>query len=337
MREIGSEFWQQYAPSSGEFADNEAHLLSGRTALRFILDDIRRNRNIRKALLPSYCCDSMILPFLQSGIAVDFYQVHCDSVDYPYGTDADIVLLIDYFGYINDWNEEIARREKQAGKVILYDSTHKLDGNKAVERFADYTFSSYRKWFYCNYAKAVKHHGRFYMTDRPRWNTRYLMLRDEAAREKERYITGLQGDKQSFLSGFQTAEQILDEDYADYAGTPVDADVQKIVSRRRENAAYLIRELKKIPQIRLWRETVGCDDTPMFVPILVEPHIRGNLRSYLTARQIYCPIHWPKSDWHGICNELYDMELSLVCDQRYDRGDMERMVRAIKDFFADKR
>ena len=75
----------------------------------------------------------------------------------------------------------------------------------------------------------------------------------------------------------------------------------------------------------------------MFVPILVDPHIRDDLRSYLINRQIYCPVHWPKSSYHGMCNELYDMELSLVCDQRYNFADMDRMVHAIMDYFSDKR
>ena len=74
----------------------------------------------------------------------------------------------------------------------------------------------------------------------------------------------------------------------------------------------------------------------MFVPILVDPHIRNDLRSYLINRAIYCPVHWPKSPYHGVCNELYDMELSLVCDQRYDFADMDRVLQAIKDYFTDK-
>lgn len=337
MREIGSEFWQQYTPVFVENTPNEVYLLSGRTALRFIIDDIRRSRNVRKALLPSYCCDSMIIPFIQSGIDVEFYQVYGERLDYPYDSNADIVFLIDFFGYVNDQNAEIAHHEKQAGKVILYDSTHKVDGNKTVEALADYSFCSYRKWFYCNYAKAVKQHGAFNVDPMSVLHERYVKLRDAAASEKERYIAGLPSDKQRFLSDFRAAEQILDEDYAGYAGTPVDVDVQEFAIRRRENAAYLLRSLKEIPQIRFWRESIGYEDTPMFVPILVDPHIRDDLRSYLINRQIYCPVHWPKSSYHGMCNELYDMELSLVCDQRYNFADMDRMVHAIMDYFSDKR
>lgn len=333
MREIGSEFWQRYPAACGPKSDNEAHLLSGRTALRFIIDDICRSRRARKALLPAYCCESMILPFTQAGICVDFYGVHREGLDYPYDNDADIVLLIDFFGYAVDQNREIARFEKGKGAAVIYDATHKLNGNQGVEEFADYTFCSWRKWAYCNFATAVKNHGAF--TDHPplRSHEHYLSLRESAAREKERYMAGLHHRKQQFLADFGAAEELLDDDYIGYAGTPVELDLEMILRRRRENAAWLIGELKKIPQIALWREEIGLDDAPMFVPIMIDPKIRGGLRSHLISEQIYCPIHWPKSGCHGVCNELYDMELSLVCDQRYDITDMERMIRVIKNYF----
>lgn len=333
IREIGSEFWQQYAPVSVEIADNEAILLSGRTALRFIIEDIYKNKDVRKVLMPEYCCDSMIFPFVQSGIAVEFYQVHRDGLNFPYDNDADIIFLIDFFGYVNDQNEEIARNEKQKGKIVIYDATHKLDGNKAVEAFADYMFCSYRKWFYCNYAKVVKYQGVFAGTDTLVWHEKYIKLRNDAAREKEKYISGLIHDKRQFLADFGAAEQILDKDYWGYTGEAVVADQENIISRRRENAAYLLKELIKISAIRLWRSELGDDDTPLFVPILVDPHIRGDLRSYLISRQIYCPIHWPRSSYHGAENELYETELSLICDQRYSLDDMKHMVCVIKEYF----
>ena len=99
MREIGSEFWEKSPPVCSDKVDNEAYLLSGRTALKFIIDDIHRNRNLRKVLLPSYCCESMIEPFNRSGVEVEFYQVSPDHVDYPFENDVDAVLLIDFFGY----------------------------------------------------------------------------------------------------------------------------------------------------------------------------------------------------------------------------------------------
>ena len=332
MKEIGSEFWAKQSVLCTKNTDNEIYLLSGRTALRFIIGDICKTRKFIKVLLPSYCCESMIEPFLSVGIDVQFYSVHADCIDYPYENDADAVLLIDFFGYINPENETIARHEKKAGKAVIYDATHKLDGNPTVEAYANYSFCSYRKWFYCNFARAVKRDGAF-CCDQLRTNTRYIGLRDRAAAKKGNYIDGLTSEKEEFLKLFSQAEEILDGDYIGYSGEPIGFDVNEIAVRRRENASYLIGELKKIPEIKLWRDMVGLCDVPLFVPILVDPLVRNDLRSALIKESIYCPIHWPVSSYHGEYGELYGMELSLVCDQRYDLADMERMVEVVKNYF----
>ena len=332
MKEIGSEFWAKQSAVRTENTDEKIHLISGRTALRVIIDDICKKRAFRKVLLPSYCCESMIEPFTASGIDVQFYQVHADNMDYPYKNDADAVLLIDFFGYVNPENEKIACHEKKSGKIVIYDATHKLDGNPKVEVYADYSFCSYRKWFYCNYAQAIKHDGVFYCVEL-KSNNHYIEVRDRAAEKKEKYVAGLTAEKEDFLQLFSTAEGMLDEDYIGYSGEPVAFNIDGIIAKRRENASYLIGELKEIPEIKLWKTMVGAGDVPLFVPILVDPFIRNDLRSTLIKESIYCPIHWPISSHHGECNELYGMELSLVCDQRYDLADMERMVEVIKNYF----
>ena len=126
---------------------------------------------------------------------------------------------------------------------------------------------------------------------------------------------------------------LLDEDYIGYVGDPVEFDLREIAVARRENAAYLINELKKIPEIQVWRDSLGESAIPLFVPIIVDPDVRGDLRRTLTEANIYCPIHWPVSPLHNEIGGLYDTELSLVCDQRYDIADMERMIGIIKRYF----
>lgn len=335
MKEIGSEFWLRYPTAPADRADSGVNLLSGRTALRFIIDDLRKRRNVRRVLLPSYCCESMILPFLQAGMKVDFYPVYRDLVGFPADADADAdaVLLLDFFGYTTPQTAEIARLAKRQGMTVIYDATHKLDGNPAAEAWADYSFCSFRKWFYCNYAKAVRHDGDFALTPPlPRYEA-YEGLRDEAAREKEAYMVGETNDKESYLRKFRAAEEMLDGTSEIYGGAPAVFEPRGMIEKRRENAAYLMRQLKGIPGITLWREELKDTDTPLFLPILVDPSLRGDLRSALIREQIYCPIHWPKSPYHGDCGELYDRELSLICDQRYDLTDMARMVGVIQGYF----
>ncbi len=52
----------------------------------------------------------------------------------------------------------------------------------------------------------------------------------------------------------------------------------------------------------------------------------------LFNENIFVPIHWPVEDvdMQGN-NNLYKMELSLICDQRYEKEDMERIIRGIEN------
>jgi len=337
MREVGSEFWAKGHSINTAKENNVEYLLSGRTALRYIIDDIFKTRKIRKVMMPSYCCESMLRPFIDLGIEIQFYHVDSDCKQYDYNNDADVILLIDFFGYIDKKNVEIARNERERGKIIIYDSTHKIDGNKYIQEYVDYSFCSYRKWFYCNFAEAIKYNGTFSREYSLTTNDNYLNIRNSAASIKEEYIFGLTTEKKEFLSKFAIAEQMLDDDYVGYLGERLDFNIHEIITKHRENALYLIKKLKESSNIKLWQEEVNADDVPMFVPILVEPCIRNDLRNRLIEEKIYCPIHWPKTPKQNIKNEMYDMELSLVCDQRYNIEDMERTIRVIENYFEKKR
>lgn len=75
MNEIGSEFWLGCTPSSSKeysmrpyniyHSDlfNVVETLSGRTALEYIVEFLKAQGK-RIAYLPSYCCHTMIEPFL---------------------------------------------------------------------------------------------------------------------------------------------------------------------------------------------------------------------------------------------------------------------------------
>lgn len=71
------------------------------------------------------------------------------------------------------------------------------------------------------------------------------------------------------------------------------------------------------------------------MPVIVENGIRDILREYLIVNGIYCPIHWPLTQMHNISADerrIYDEELSLLCDQRYNVTDMEIQLDYINRF-----
>lgn len=351
MNEIGSEFWlNDRCESSSQLnlANNAIYLLSGRTALDYIIRDIKAKKQFSTIAMPSYCCESMMEPLLRNGVNVEFYDVEPQDdglrLNNP-SSSSDVVFLLDYFGYTNPELPRLAEQAKAAGKTVIYDGTHKLNGNPAVEAVADYAFCSYRKWLYSNTASVKKNSGMWNLDSTALLrNTRYENLRNEAAGFKQKYINGALVDKHDFLSRFTEAEELLDSDYVGYAAEPESVDrlqsmdIASLAEKRRRNAQRLIAGLASaaLPWLSVPIKTVKPDDCPLFVPVLVKPTLRTKVRQKLIDYSIYCPVHWPLSEQHYRCGieqhdqSLYKSELSLVCDQRYELSDMDRVVETLR-------
>jgi len=80
--EIGSEFWDM--PIAGNkntlFVESAQWFLSGRSALTAIIRIIKKNnKDIHTVAMPSWCCASMVVPFLREGIKVHYYPVYYED------------------------------------------------------------------------------------------------------------------------------------------------------------------------------------------------------------------------------------------------------------------
>jgi dTDP-4-amino-4,6-dideoxygalactose transaminase len=107
-----------------------------------------------------------------------------------------------------------------------------------------------------------------------------------------------------------------------------DFDYLKI--RRQKNVKFLISKLKEIgleSNVRFGSEA----NVPLFVPLIMDNiDQRNKLKSHLINNNIYTPIHWNKPNNQSILSELYSLELSIPCDQRYDTYDMQFIVDKIR-------
>ncbi len=341
MKEIGSDFWQV------ELKNNDVcFLLSGRTALDYIIRDIKLERKIESVLLPSYCCQTMIEPFIRHNIKIRFYDIYCEeegiTADIPTAKNDEILFLIRYFGY-----EELKGIDKQLIRkqwcCIIEDCTHFWMQNDQ-SFLPDYQFSSYRKWTgFLGVASAIKYGGYFKMPKDMLLNRKYYDLREKAETAKEKYIKAENTDKEIYLSLFSQAENNLLSNYVNYSASNEEItkflmlNVDDIKQKRINNANLLISEIKNISEIQLINSKIGENDIPLNVPVLVDNNKRDALRNFLRSKKIYCPIHWPLSKLHKDiskkASQIYIKELSLICDQRYSDIEIKREINAIKEFF----
>lgn len=335
MREIGSEFWLEREPATVSHRAG-CYVLSGRTAIDLIIQDIAKARLARKVYMPAWGCDSMLAPFSHIDIHVDFYDVrfdgqlkcHTDNTD-----STDIFYVTNYFGYENTLPIETIKEFKAKGAIILYDRTHSflMEDDPYLE-LADYSFASIRKWMGVIGGAVVQGVKDFQLKP-----YHYLECKEQAMRMKKAFIEGDTSiDKQAFLSLYGEFGHHLAEDYQNYEMDDLSyvlyktEDFAAMRRKRRENAKYLHEHLKGVRFLGKLTDNA----VPLFVPVFFDTtEQRNSVRKKLIEAQIYCPIHWPKpaqipADF--TVNKIYDTELSLICDQRYDLLDMNRIVEAIK-------
>lgn len=331
MREIGSEFWDVHTTQKKNnlFPESTQWFLSGRSALQAIIKDLK---DCHTVAMPAWCCDSMVKPFVDAGIAVNFYPVYFDGgLVQEIRTDSDALFLMDYFGYTAS-----APDIRDYTGIVVRDVTHSLFSASYTD--ADYCFGSLRKW--CGVwtgGYAWTRNGQE-LTAENSDDMAYSVLREKAMEQKAEYIKGKREDK-GYLKIFEEAEEALERvgiapaSHRDIRlAQRLDADM--IRARRRANAEILI---KAFPEWLIFKE-LSSSDCPMFVPILVPDGRRDSLRRHLIENKIYCPVHWPISEYHKPDKRsalIYENELSLVCDQRYTEHDMYRMVETVKLFMAE--
>lgn len=338
MVEIGSEFWTPPVQTC-----DKRYFLSGRTSLEYIVRDIIAQKAATSVLLPSYCCHTMIEPFVRHGFSIRFYDVFfskekkCICAELPSYQENEILYYLSYFGFSPIWglNLDDLRAKYQ---IIIDDRTHswlRMDKNSVQP---DYSFTSFRKWgAFSGISEACKYKDSFLPAVGEKSSKQYIFLRDEAYGLKKAYIDH-GGEKDRFLRLFHEAEELLEEDYVDYRPSYhaiesfLSADWDIVRNSRRKNAQILLEGLSNVQEIDLPFTELKDEDAPLFVPILVKKD-RNQLRKHLIDQLIYCPVHWPITDLHRL-NEntsyIYQHELSLICDQRYTEDDMLHMCEVIR-------
>lgn len=330
-KEIGSAFYNVETNNKDNklFDDNVRWFISGRAALDHILKDIKKkNPKVKTALLPSWCCESMIEPFINNEIKVKYYSVivEKDKLIKKIRSKADIILNMNYFGYENN--------SMKFDGIIINDLTHSIFNTKKLT--GDYSFGSLRKWTGIVTGGFAYSKKKFIIEQSQDINNNYLSLKNSSMNKKKLYING-ESFKKDYLDDYSNAEILLNNDY--YSAAPSEdiayakhLDVNKIKKIRQENAKELLKTVKKYALFK----TIKKDDCPLFVPIIVPDGKRNELRQYLIDNKVYCPIHWPIYENIKLSIKeqyIYDNELSLVCDQRYNIEDMKKVASLVNSFF----
>ncbi len=336
MKEIGSEFeYNSFNTGKNEYLNlvnfPKKYVLSGRTGLFVIANEIKR-KGIDSVALPSYCCFSMIKPFLDTGFKIEFY----DEYLLP---SSKAVLIMDYFGFLSNDTVIFAKKCHSNNKIIIVDATQTAFSKSDTYHYADYVVISYRKWFDCLCAAIYSKDG-FQLEETMDIHDEFEKNWRKASILKKEYLKKSLIPKSEFLNLYSLANSQLKDNYKNYCANIDEIEkLEKINSdgirnKRRKNAKVLIDGLKKY-KILLF-DKLNENDCPLFVPILLEKSKKNKIRNELIKNNIYCPCHWPIEDCEKqLITKYHEEELSLICDQRYNIEDMKKILKIVEKNLQD--
>lgn len=306
---------------------------TGRSALYSILMHIGGEH--RKILLPEYLCDSITKTVIDAGWEYVFYQLdeslHICVDSKLRNKEFDAILLINYFGVVNVTKDvEIIRKERKEIFIIEDDVQAYYS---LFNTSADFAFTSLRKWFSCPDGAQLYVNKQQQIKPCIAMNNTWSQykLAGNLLKQHSEYI-----EDALFLSLLDKGEELLEQGYlspCSDASKQIIANLNfdKIADQRKHNAKILHYELEKIGIRHLYSD----DSVPLFIPIFIDE--RDELRKSFFSKEIFTPVHWPKTNdcLNGDSN-LYNQELSLICDQRYGEIDMMRQIDVIKVYMNDR-
>lgn len=343
--EIGSEFWLEDIKNEKKnkffmIGQDRRFLLSGRTAIMYVINDIlKSNKDVKRVYMPSFCCESMLQPFLEKDINIIYYNVsYNNKIMYNIDTNkkCDIFFAMNYFGFVSTNMHEYIKEFSRKGVIVIEDITHSLLCDQNYCSNSDYLVVSLRKWFpIITGGMAVKLKGSFLEQENYNENADIVKIKREAMLLKQMYINNLKNvNKDEYLKLYRTADAILDRDYNNYLIDKEsyriiwNLDIEFIKQRRKQNAKAIYKTLENT-RLNFLIPKLEESDCPIFVPIYLDIDEKQQLSKFLIENQIYCPSHWPKPNC--LCDSnLYNRELSLICDQRYTENQVKEYVEKIK-------
>ncbi len=350
MREFGSEFPITATPDFffkklvGQFKSHR-FLETGRQGLRLIARELYSSNSL--AILPAYCCKTMVNPFIEEKWNVAYYPIlsnldgDADVINslVEKAPDNSVLLLMNYFGFSNV-NGIIAKLNNREKVKIIYDITHCVfDIDNEYIEGVDYYVCSIRKWVGLNSGALVCANSDFKNDIILNVESEFVNIRKKAMEDNLRYqTTGDIDEKRTFKAALKEAALRIDSIPREMDRASVimleGLNCNYLLWKRRFNLNHLyniIRGNKKITFLPGMEEIMNSGHCFFMLPILLEE--RDYYQKQLSDRGLYAQILWPLMDEarqsSSIAATMESKMLAIPIDQRFSYNDIEDIGRII--------
>ncbi len=321
---------------------NKKFFNTGRSAIEYLLKyqlDFKPNDII---LVPNFTCSSIIEAIERAKIKYIYYNISssfnidmkdlknklCDNVK--------AIFFINYFGSTQSKEiiEELVKLKEKY--IIIEDNTQALftsDENKIG--IGDYIVASIRKWLPIPDGAILCSEHTIKDESIDNGYNEYMVKYILAQLMKNEYLKYGKQNKEKYL---ELVKQSIDSLFSDYTIRKMtdislklmeNQNFEDIAKKRKENYKFLYENLEEIEPIEIpFKPNIKI--VPFGFVILTK--YRDELNKYCIENDVYCNIHWK-----GCANELSDRIITIPCDQRYTKKDMEYIADLLKSFFRRKK
>lgn len=300
-------------------------------------------------LIPAYTCQTVINPFKEAGWICHFYNIQkhlridgdsliaqCECFK------PSLIIVHPFFGMdLDDQEVQLLRHLSNRAKIVV-DLTQCIFSKQNLP-FVDYYLGSYRKWFPIPDGGYLRANKDFCPYNQPiTENTDFVSCQRDAMYLRGAYfVNGDPNIKTISIRLSKMADAMVEKGIGLHSMSTISwsiklqQDEERIQQIRYANYRYLFHNVSKGDKISLVCEDIRFVTTaPLYFTIYVDD--RKFLQKKLIEDKVYAPIIWPVEDEEVLISDdvkyIYTHILAIPCDQRYDKQDMERIVKILNDY-----
>jgi len=345
---VGGEFYYdtRWFGDKPTISTENMTFLNGGKACLFVISDFLLDRGVKKILLPSYLCPTIVTTLERGGLTCDYYQINLDfSIDLDdlaqKVIDYQAVYFINYFGFLHPLAvRNFLASLRQKGVIVVEDNAQAGFNNHNT---GDFILNSLRK--------LAAYDGGYLITPydvmpyvnkyQGRSNRRLPVIREYRERLAAYLYQGT-GNHDELEQMYKLAEYYYESDLV------VEGDLQErrqieqldwkgITQVRRENYLYMLSLISGISELSPVFPFLQEDNMPFGLPVYVSDVPRDWLFDELGNAGIGLTIHWDellgdsRINGNRVAVNMASKILTLVIDQRTSHKQMDYLVQNLID------
>lgn len=305
-----------------DFLKNGTFVLNGRSALKLILLDIKKNKKFEKIYIPYLSCPSIKKTFKEVKLKYEFYDFGFNKKNKIFfdKNRTNVILIIHYFGWFN----ELANLN-QKNLIKIEDFTHLfLQENIINQSKNSYVFASLRKYSHIKYGGWLN--KRFNLkTVNKKVEKNIINLNKKLITIKNKDAFQAEAEKFNYYIEKKYSTKKLSTNLLKNLKT---IDWNYIVRKRKKNWKFLSNQLNELKNIKF----INNKNNHFPLNFFLLHSKRNNLKDYLKKQKIFASIHWKIRNNHKFVNSsnLSKQILSIPIDHRYNLKEMKYLANCIK-------